>query len=137
MPQTPRTAPPTSQQTPPATGRPPTSPRPSPPPPADVLALPYYSSDSVPAAQIPDVQIVTDPARTCVWLQRANGDRVAALWPQGYRARFAPLRVYDHRDQLVWTELEVRTAGGGLSEVYVERLPEQCRTGRYAWWVAP
>lgn len=110
---------------------------PAPTPGAGARWLPHWTSEALPAAQLAGVDVVTDGDRSCVWLLTSAGERVAALWPPGYRVRFAPLRVHDERDRLVWQEGTPRTVDGGYSQVQVERLPERCRTGRYAWWVGP
>lgn len=63
-----------------------------------------------------------------------------ALWYPGYWARFDPVRIYDSRGLLVWSELDPpRDVEGGFVEVFVDRIPEQCRTNDYPypWWVVP
>lgn len=119
--------------------RPSASPTPTPSagPGAGARWLPHWTSDELPAAQLNDATVTTDEQQDCVWLLAADGTRIAALWPPGYRVRFQPLRISDEQDRLVWQEGMSRTVGGGYSPVFVERLPEQCRTGENAWWVAP
>lgn len=110
------------------------------------IALPYWSGDAVPAAAL-EVSLSGDAAKGCVWITGAAGDpayRVprATLWPEGYRAEFDPVRIYDEKDQLVWTEGEAtKFVSGGMSEGFIERVPAECRkntfsSGSHAWWVA-
>lgn len=104
---------------------------------AGAVWLPHYTADSLPTALLPEVQPVTDSGGSCVWLLTRDNERIAALWPPDYRARFHPLRIYDEKDALVWSEQQRRDVGGGYSSVHVERLPAACRTGPRAWWVRP
>lgn len=72
----------------------------------------------------------------CVWIfDTDTHERRAVLWPDGYRAAFNPVRIYDPKGKIVWRGGRVHTIGGGPSEVHVERIPRACRTGDYAWWL--
>jgi hypothetical protein len=99
------------------------------------IALPAHGSRATPLARI--VASVAGDARLgCVWLvEEGTLKRRALLWPTGYRAAFAPLRIYDPNGRIVWREGEVRSLGGGASPVHVERIPRACRVGDSAWWL--
>jgi hypothetical protein len=101
----------------------------------DAFFLASHRSDDVPAASLDDVDIAGDPSSRCVWLERADGSRITALWPAGFYARFDPLRVYNDKQAEVFREGKPRDVGGGFRAVHVDRVPETCRVGEGAWWV--
>lgn len=109
--------------------------------PADGMALPAYDCpNSHPDRLLSGVRITGDAARGCVWIVYPNGTQRMALWYPGYWARFDPVRVYDSRGRLVWSELDPpRDIAGGFVEVFLDRIPEQCRVKDYPypWWVIP
>lgn len=108
------------------------------PSPLSGFPLPTWSGDSVPAA-LHSFSIVGVPEAQCVMLREGDATApsrlYAALWPEGFRVKFAPLRIIDGRDT-VWQEDDgVHWVGGGFSSQFVERIPPACRQGDQAWWV--
>ena len=114
---------------------------PSPSVPADGMALPAYDCpNSHPSALLRGVRIEGDASTGCVWIAYPSGEHRIALWYPGYWARFDPVRIYDTRGRLVWSESDPpRDIGGGFVEVFWDRIPEQCRVDGHPrpWWVAP
>ena len=98
------------------------------------MLLPTHGARDVPSAAL---EATVDSRDSCIWLVDRTLRRIAALWPQGYRAKFAPLRVLDAHGRVVWRQGKWREIGGGFSPVHVDRTPPECRTGDDAWWVAP
>lgn len=102
------------------------------------MSLPAHDAADVPAGMWRGAALVGDADLGCVWLVEPDGFRSAALWPTtGYTATFEPLQVRAPDGRVVWTEGQVRDVGGGFSPVHVDRIPEHCRTGDRAWWIAP
>lgn len=72
----------------------------------------------------------------CVWIYDTYLDeKRAVLWPEGYRAAFGPVRIYDPHGRIVWREDDLHTLGGGPVEVFHERIPRACRTAELPWWL--
>jgi hypothetical protein len=117
-----------------------TAPRPTPVatgpvlPPGEV-ALPSWPGDANAAMLVHDASFVGNPASGCVWLV-AGGNRIPALWPPGYRARFDPLRIYDEHDREVWRTGQLTDVGGGGAG-HPELVPPACRDGQRVFWLWP
>ena len=101
------------------------------------LILPSYPADSaIPASVTRNVGIVGNETVKCVWLDLADGTRVAAIWREGTTALFNPLRVLDASGAVRWTEGERKDIGGGTTYGSVlDVLPPQCRTGDVGFFV--
>lgn len=83
-----------------------------------------------------DAYVVGNARLGCIWLYDTFIDKNrAVLWPEGYRAAFNPVRIYDPDGVIVWREGDLRTLGGGPVEVFIERIPPACRIGATAWWL--
>ncbi len=86
------------------------------------------------------VRIAGDASTGCVWITYPRRTHRMALWYPGYSARFDGIRIYDTRGSLVWSELDPPLdIGGGFVEVFLDRIPMQCRTNDYPypWWGIP
>lgn len=100
------------------------------------VALPHFPGGATPSALYGNLRIVGDPRTGCVWWSGATETRHhAALWPDGWYARFFPLRIYDAHDRLVAIEGKIYDLGGGGSPNFVERIKPECRTGKVATWI--
>jgi hypothetical protein len=100
-------------------------------------ALPSYGEvDALPGGLLGGVALTASETDGCLWLTPEGGERLAALWPPGYRVAFNPTRILREDGSTVMNEQDRATMGGGNSPVHVDRLPERCRIGNTAWWVA-
>lgn len=100
------------------------------------VALPHFPGGATPTALDRNIRIVGDPRTGCVWYSSATETRHhAALWPEGWYARFFPLRIFDASDNLIAIEGKIYDMGGGGSPNFVERIKPACRTGKEAYWV--
>lgn len=119
--------------------------RPCPP---DALCLPTHGTDSEPADIRPDFKLTieTNASHDCVWVRgdtdRMTGERIAVAWPEGYYAKFSPLRIFNADGELLWREGEIKYMYGwwdnGAYDYYDddwprEVIPPKCRTERVLW----
>lgn len=105
-----------------------TSTRPLPP---GALRLPSPHPFAAASARSGGVDIVTDAKHECVWLQRPDGKKLAALWPPDHYALFDPLRVFDGTGREIWREGQLRAVGGPAEGI--SNIPKRCRVGDVAW----
>ncbi len=74
-----------------------------------------------------------------MWLETGSGERQQVLWPEGHRAAFNPLRIYDSDGVIVWREGVERVVSGGPNEVHMERIKPACRADDLyeglVWWL--
>jgi len=61
-----------------------------------------------------DVHYDTD--QRCVYLKSADGERVLPVWPFGFWATSAPLKIYDYDDRVVAEEGQTLRLGGGQAD---------------------
>lgn len=99
--------------------------------------LPAYGPDeSTPRGIAKGVRLSGDLGKRCVRVVLADGNTLAAIWPNGTTAEFGPLRVFDTRGELWWSEGEMRDLGGGQSTGRLNNaIPAECRTGDTAFVV--
>jgi hypothetical protein len=80
--------------------------------------------------------VTGDEKSGCVWFAESGTDELrAVLWPEGFRAAFDPVRIYNPEGRVVWREGVEMSVSGGPSTVHVDRIPPACRTGDLAWWM--
>jgi hypothetical protein len=97
--------------------------------PAGEVLLPAYRPRKLEGIAWDRLGIAGDSASGCVWITFTDGYRFAALWPMGWAAKFAPLRIYDQAGTLVWSEGELRgVTGEQTKDEDIFKVPTACRS---------